>query len=289
MAACFEREQYRLRGVDLLIASDVPLGAGLSSSAALEVAIGWALLALADQPIDLEDLAFTAQRAEQEFTGTRCGIMDQYIACYGVAGHALLIDCRSLEYRAVPLDFDASRVVVCDSLVKHELAAGEYNRRRAECEEGVRLLSAALPGIAALRDVSAQDFERYEDLLPEVIRRRCRHVVSEDARTLRGADALERGDCASFGRLMYESHASLRDDYEVSCRELDALVESAARAPGVDGARMTGGGFGGSTVNLVASDHLDQFEATLARDYEREFGRPPAFHLCQAEGGARED
>jgi len=289
VAACLERQQYKLRGADLLVASDVPIGAGLSSSAALEVSVGYALLIISEQPVDPITLALAAQQAEHEFVGTLCGIMDQYIACLGEAGHALLIDCRSLAYEAVPLDLQAARVVVCNSMVKHDLAAGEYNRRRAECEEGVRLLAARLPGVGALRDVSLADFERHAGLLPEVVRRRCRHVITEDRRTLDAVAALKRNDLAEFGRLMYASHASLRDDYEVSCRELDLLVEIASECPGVFGARMTGGGFGGCTVNLVAADQVDGFASTIARRYEGATGMRPDIYVCQAVGGVREE
>jgi len=287
LAECLRREEFDLRGADLLIASDVPIGAGLSSSAALEISTGFALLSVSDQLLDLVDLALTAQRAEQEFAGTRCGIMDQYIACLGIEGHALMIDCRSLEYRAAPIDLDNARIVVCNSMVKHDLAAGEYNRRRAECEEGVRRLAGYLPGIQALRDVEIDDFDLYADSLPQTIRRRCNHVVTENARTVAAVDALGRGDLAQFGELMYASHESLRQDYEVSCRELDLLVAIAARCDGVFGARMTGGGFGGCTVNLVASDSVDRFLATICQEYEKETGILPDRYVCQASAGAR--
>ncbi|MBO0725156.1 MAG: galactokinase, partial [Blastocatellia bacterium] len=184
MAECLRREDFDLRGADLLIASDVPIGAGLSSSAAIEIATGFALLDVSEQTVDPVDLALVAQRAECEFAGTRCGIMDQYIACLGIEGHALLIDCRSLEYRAAPIDLENARVVVCDSMVKHHLASGEYNRRRAECEDGVGRLAEYLPGIQALRDVEIADFDLYANALPETVRRRCRHVITENARTV---------------------------------------------------------------------------------------------------------
>ena len=211
---------HRLSGADLLIASDVPLGAGLSSSAAIEVATGYALLSNGGFAIDLTRLALACQRAENEFVGMRCGIMDQFIACHGAAGHALLIDCRSLERRLVSID-PGVRLVMSNTMVHHQHAAGEYNLRRRDCEEGVRRLSMALPGIRALRDVTLQDLERHADLLEPVIYRRCRHIVTENARTVRAADALDAGDLALCGRLMNESHVSMRDDFEISCREVD--------------------------------------------------------------------
>ena len=287
LAECLRREEFDLRGADLLIASDVPIGAGLSSSAALEIGAGFALLNVSEQLLDLVDLALTAQRAEHEFAGTRCGIMDQYIACLGIEGHALMIDCRSLEYRAAPIDLDNARIVVCNSMVKHNLAAGEYNQRRAECEEGVRRLARYLPDIQALRDVEVDDFDLYADSLPETVRRRCNHVITENARTVAAVDALERGALARFGELMYASHESLRRDYEVSCRELDLLVAIASRCDGVFGARMTGGGFGGCTVNLVASDYVDKFLATICREYEKETGVSPDCYVCRASAGVR--
>jgi len=289
VAACLMREEYRLCGADILIDSDLPLGAGLSSSAAIEVASGYALLRLAGEPVDLVDLALAAQRAEQEFTGTQCGIMDQYVACLGVRGHALLIDCRTLEYRAIPVESasDGARVVICNTMIRHDLTDGEYNRRRAECEEGVRRLAAHLPGIQALRDVEIEDFDHYAGALPDPIRRRCNHVITENARTLEAANSLSRGDLRLFGQLMYASHESLRHDYEVSCRELDLLVDAASRMRGVLGARMTGGGFGGCTVNLVETAHVDNFVAEITEKYEKETRLKPECYVTTASDGVR--
>ncbi|MEP7340481.1 MAG: galactokinase [Acidobacteriota bacterium] len=293
LAACLLRDKFTLRGADLMIASEVPLGSGLSSSAALEISIGFALLKISDQPVDLVDLALAAQRAEHEFAGTRSGIMDQYIACLGIAGHALMIDCRTLEYEAVPVDLavdrNAVRVVVCNSMVKHDLAAGEYNKRRAECEEAVRRLATHLPGIQALRDVELDEFDLWADSLPDVVRRRANHIITENARTLAAVEALKKGDLVHFGKLMYASHASLRHDYEVSCRELDLLVEIARQCEGVYGARMTGGGFGGCTVNLVAANRVELFIAAITETYRREAGMTPECYVCQASGGVREE
>ena len=289
MAACLLRDEFPLRGADLLVSSEVPVGAGLSSSAALEIAVGLALLKISGQPVDPVDLALAAQRAEQEFAGTQCGIMDQYIACLGIAGHALLVDCRSLEYEAVPIDLSGTRIVICNSMVRHDLAAGEYNMRRAECETAVRRLAAHLPGIHSLRDVESEEFDLWAGALPEVIRRRANHVITENARTLAAVEALRKSDFTQFGKLMYASHESLRDDYEVSCRELDLLVEIARGCAGVVGARMTGGGFGGCTVNLVRGDQVENFITTITQTYERETGLRADCYVCQASGGAREE
>jgi galactokinase len=255
-ALMLERAGHKLTGVDMLLDSNVPVGSGLSSSAALEVVVGYALLTTAGIAVDLKQLALTSQRAENDFVGMRCGIMDQFISCQGEKGKALLLDCRSLEYRLLPLPENV-RLVICNTMVKHELAAGEYNKRRAECDEGVRQLAQRINGVSALRDVTMSQLESAGQDLPEVIYRRCRHVISENARVEQAAAALERGDLDEFGRLMGESHRSLRDDYEVSCHELDLMVSFANSLPGTFGARMTGGGFGGCTVNMVSEEIVE--------------------------------
>jgi galactokinase len=214
--------------------------------------------------------------------------MDQFIAARGQAGHALLIDCRSLEATSVPLDSSETVIAICDTGVKHNLASSEYNRRREECEQGVKLLREFLPGIAALRDVSEAEFALHEDRLPEVVRRRCRHVITENERTLGGVAALRQGDLKEFGELMFASHESLRHDYEVSCDELDTLVRIATDVPGVYGARMTGGGFGGCTVNLVRRTHLEEFQQTILCEYQRATNRDARIYISEAAGGAEE-
>lgn len=289
VAACLARRQFAFRGADLLIESDVPVGAGLGSSAALGVVVAYALLSLSDEVIDLIDIAETAQAAEHEFAGTRCGIMDQYIACLGVEGHALLIDCRNLDYRAVPIGSGDPQFVICDTMVRHNLATSEYNARRAECESGVGILRSQRSDIAAMRDVTLEELDWAKDLLPESVYKRCRHVISENERTKHAAQALEEGNFAGFGRLMLESHESLRVNYEVSCRELDLLVEIATEIDGVFGTRMTGGGFGGCTVNLVAAEGLEEFEQTVVRRYHEECGVEPSVSRCRAAGGVREE
>ena len=278
----------RLGGADLMIASDVPAGAGLSSSAALEISTGFALLSVSGLEVDRVRLALAGQRAEHEYVGAMVGIMDQFVAALGQQGHALLIDCRSLEHTPVPLDTTRAAVVICDSRVKHQLSDSEYNVRRAECERGVELLREVLPGIKALRDVTTEDFERHADSLPEPIRRRCRHVVTENDRTLRAARALRGDDLEEMGRLMKCSHCSLRDDYEVSCAELDLLVELAGNFAACLGARMTGGGFGGSTVNLVRRDRLAEFQSLIITEYRRATNTAPNVYVSDAGDGAKE-
>ncbi|HEV7375525.1 MAG TPA: galactokinase [Pyrinomonadaceae bacterium] len=277
-----------LVGVDMALSSDVPVGAGLSSSAALEISTGMAMLAISNVEIDRVELALAGQQAEHEYVGTRCGIMDQLVVACGLKGHALLIDCRSLAMRQIPLDTSETVIAICDTRVKHELSSSEYNKRREECERGVEILSRVLPDIRALRDVSLDDFEMHEELLPEPIRSRCRHVVTENARTLSAADALEAADFALMGRLMLKSHESLRDDYEVSCMELDSLVEIATSIEGVRGARMTGGGFGGCTVNLVERHALEKFQEKVTGEYNKVTGKIPTIYVSEPADGARE-
>ena len=278
------RAGHRLAGTNLMVWGDVPIGAGLSSSAAIEVAVGYALLSTSGITVDLTALALTGQRAENEFVGMRCGIMDQFIACHGAAGRALLLDCRSLDWRLVPID-DKARLLICNSMVRHAHAAGEYNDRRRDCETGVALLSKVLPGIKALRDVDIRELERHKDLLPEVVYRRCRHIVTENDRTTRAAVALEAGDLALCGRLMDESHVSMRDDFEISCSEIDIMVGLNQAMPGVFGARMTGGGFGGSTISLVEVDAVEGFIAAVSRDYQKATGLDPIIFTCSPGDG----
>jgi len=287
VAVMLEQAGHKLRGADLLIFGNVPLGAGLSSSASIEVATGLALLNNSGFPVDLVALAKLSQRAENNFVGMRCGIMDQFISCCGHAQRALWLDCRSLDYRLLPLPSDVS-LVICNTMVKHELASGEYNKRRAECEAGVSRLAKELPHLVALRDVTLADLELYGRDLPDPILKRCRHVVSENERVMEAAGALDRGDASAFGHLMAESHRSLRDDYEVSCAELDLMVKLASQVKGVFGARMTGGGFGGCTVNLVQTEHVEEFKRTVADGYEKATGRAPEIYVSPAAEGAAE-
>ncbi|HJZ67464.1 MAG TPA: galactokinase [Blastocatellia bacterium] len=286
VAVVLEQAGYALRGADLAIQSNVPIGAGLSSSAATEVATASALLENSDSDIDRVELAKLCQRAENEFVGMRCGIMDQFVSCCAREGRALMLDCRSLEYKLLPLPENV-RLVICNTMVKHELGASEYNTRRGECEAGVRHFARVLANVRALRDVTVRDLEQKRDELPDVIYKRCRHVVTENARVNKAADALSRCDLSSFGELMAESHRSLRDDYEVSCSELDTMVNLANEVEGVYGVRMTGGGFGGCTVNLVKADRVQQFKRAVAQGYQRATGLTPDIYACSSAGGAK--
>ena len=276
-----------IRGANLVIKGEVPIGAGLSSSASLEVATALALLASSERTWSRIQVAKACQRAEHEYAGTKCGIMDQFISCSGLANHALLLDCRSLDYELLRIE-DRVRIVVCNTMVKHALAGGEYNRRRADCEAGVQFLQRYLPDIRALRDVSAAQLAEYGSGMAPETYRRCCHVISENARVVEAAQALNEGSLTRFGVLMDASHASLRDDYEVSCMELDLMVGLARRCGGVFGSRMTGGGFGGCTVNFVDADGVDELKATVEQDYKRATGIQPEIYVCTAADGAGE-
>jgi len=287
VAAVLRADGIHLSGANLMIEGKVPMGAGLSSSASLEVATAMALLSASQDHLAPLDLVKACQRAEHEYVGTRCGIMDQFIAVFARTGHALMLDCRSLEYTPLPIPEEV-RLVICNSMVRHDLAAGEYNLRRADCEAGVKALRQYLPKIRALRDVTVTDLQTHQAKLPEVVYRRCRHVVSENQRVLDAADALRSGDLGKFGSLMYESHRSLQQDYEVSCEELDILVKIASGLEGVYGSRMTGGGFGGCTITAVQSDSVDHFRAEVRSVYQKATGITPDVYVCSAAQGAGE-
>lgn len=285
VAAVLQSRGVHLSGANMIIQGQVPMGAGLSSSASLEVATGLALLATSQAKVPQLDLVKICQRAEHEYVGTRCGIMDQFIAVFASSGHALMIDCRSLEYQSLSIPDDA-RLVICNSMVKHVLASGEYNRRRAECEAGVKIFRKSSPTVQALRDVSMADLARHAPELAEVVYRRCRHVISENQRVLDAAKALQASDLNRFGQLMYESHRSLQQDYEVSCTELDLLVEIASSCEGVYGSRMTGGGFGGCTITLVSAHSIEAFQQKVTHAYKEKTGITPDIYVCSAAQGA---
>ena len=283
-----------LQGADLLIASDVPIGAGLSSSAALEVACAIALMETSGASIDRQVLALLCQQAENEFVGMRCGFMDQIASACARARHAMLLDCLSIQHRLLPLDAkgegnghgDSFRVVICNTTVRHQHAGGEYNRRREQCEQGVKYLNQVAGNVKTLRDVSMEMLHLHGLGMDEVTYRRCRHVVEENARVGRAAQALTQSDLGRFGLQMHDSHNSLRNDYEVSCEELDLMVRAAGDIDGVYGARMTGGGFGGCTVNLVRTDAVERFEALMGERYEKATGIRPEIYVCNSVDGA---
>jgi galactokinase len=233
----------------------------------------------------LPQVAKLCQRVENVFIGARVGIMDQFVSCLGKAGHALMIDCRSLDFNLIPIPANV-RLVICNTMVKHKHAGGEYNRRREECEEGVKILTQWYPAIRALRDVSAQQLEEHSQDMPDTIYRRCLHVVTENRRVHDAAQRFTEDDLNGVGELMRESHRSLRDLYEVSCRELNVMVAVAEGLPGYYGGRMTGGGFGGSTVNLVNAMDAAGFAEQVAQRYQLEIGTEPLVYICSAADGA---
>lgn len=275
----------RFGGADLLVHGEVPIGSGLSSSAALEVASALALISLNGASFTPPEIAKLCQRAENEFIGAKVGIMDQFVSCLGRAGHALLLDCRSLEFKLVPISPDV-RLVICNTMVKHAHSSGEYNRRREECEAGVAVLAARYPGIRALRDVSLAQLEANRSRLAETVYKRCLHIVQENQRVLDTVECLDRADMTGVGELMGDSHRSLRDLFEVSCRELDIMVDAAQGLPGFIGGRMTGGGFGGCTVNLVRAEEAAEFARQIAEAYRGSVGIRPEVYVCSAADGA---
>jgi len=275
------------RGADLLIHGNVPMASGLSSSAAVEVATAVALRAMNGFGIGDLDLIRLCQRAENEFVGMKCGIMDQFISCLGRSGHAMFLDCRSLEYRLIPFPSGRYSVVILNTRMKRELTGSEYNERRSQCEEGVRLLRPALPGIRALRDVPPGEFEKHAAALPELVARRCRHVVCENQRVLDFVQALPASDEARIGSLLLDSHASLRDLYEVSCPELDLMVELSMSVPGVVGARMTGAGFGGCAVAVVEKGREEALRSRVMEGYPKKTGIEPEVYFSSPSDGAK--
>lgn len=294
---------HTLKGMSAVITGNVPIGAGLSSSAALEVAASLAFLGVcgleiantsinSNSKVELVEfpptkLAALCQRAENEYAGVNCGIMDPTISLLGKADHALFLDCRSLAYKQVPLNLTDILLVICNTNVKRELASSEYNKRRAECEKGVEILQRWMPSISSLRDVTLEDFKKYEAELPQITQKRCKYVVEENTRVQNAVAALTAKDIDTFGALMNASHAGLRDGYEVSCDELNVLTEIAQRTDGVIGARMTGAGFGGCTVNLVYQDAVEVFRSRVMNEYPRRTNIEPDIYVCNVGDGAR--
>lgn len=278
-------EDLPIPSMNAVFASDVPRGSGLSSSASVEMAFMIAWQTLGGWTLPAMQRALLGQRAENQYVGVNCGIMDQFASACGVENKLLLLDCRSLEWKPMPLPTDVS-IVIADTTVRRKLTSGEYNQRRAACEEAVRLLQFDLPHIKSLRDVGVEQFNRLAERLPHEIEKRARHVVEEIGRTNQVEALLGAGDVQSFGRLMNECHVSLRDLYEVSCRELDVMVNIAQSLDGCHGARLTGAGFGGCTVNLVAKGSAGEFSRVLAKRYEMETGLRPGIHVTRASMGA---
>ena len=271
-------EGLRLRGADLVFAGNIPLGGGLSSSASLEVLLAFALLECSDIELERKKIALACQRAEAGFVGVQCGIMDQYTIACGSSNQAMLLDCRSQEYERFDLPGQAALLLV-HSGIRHQLSAGSFNARRNECRQAVEILASVIPGLKSLRDLELDQLEHHRTLLSDELYRRCRHVLTENRRVVQARMALEEGNSTRLGQLMSASHLSLRDDYEVSCPELDLLVEIAAGSEGLQGSRMMGGGFGGCTISLVDSDMAEKARETIRSRYGRETGREPWTHI----------
>ncbi len=306
VASLLQTSGREITGIDAVITGDVPIGAGLSSSAALSVAATLAFLTAGSELVgdgfpvpedNKKKFAALCQRVEHEFVNVKCGIMDQTISLLGKENHALFLDCRSLEYEQIPLNLGEHAIAICNTKVKRELAASEYNKRRAECERGVDILSRWIPGISSLRDIALTDFKKHEEELPALTQKRCRYVIEENARVLEAVSVLKgRSQSASeetdaslirFGSLMNASHNGLRDDYEVSCKELDLLTDIARSITGVIGSRMTGAGFGGCTVSIVHQDALEIFQTRVTTEYHEQTGIEPEIYLCNVSDGAQ--
>ena len=278
-------ENLSTPGMNAVFASDVPRGSGLSSSASVEMVFAMAWQTLGGWTLPPMKRALLGQKAENQYVGVNCGIMDQFASACGVENKLLLLDCRSLEWKTIPLP-EVVSIVIADTSVRRKLTSGEYNKRRIACEEAVRLLKQDLPNIKSLRDASVEEFNRFADKLPEVVAKRARHVVEEIERSNQVETLLEAGNIKHFGELMNQCHTSLRDLYEVSSPELNVMVDNAQSLEGCFGARLTGAGFGGCTVNLVAQEKAEDFARTLAMRYEEQTGLHPEIYITQASNGA---
>lgn len=274
-----------LHGVDVWIDGNVPVGGGMSSSAALCSGYGFALNEMFNLGFSRLDLAYIGQKTEHNFAGVKVGIMDQFASLHGKKGHLMKLDCRSMEYEYIPFDFPDYKIVMVNSMVSHSLASSEYNVRRQQCEEGVAILKKHYQHIHSLRDVTMEMLERHKQEIPEIVFRRCRYVITEKDRLLHGCDALQRHDLETFGELMYTTHQGLSKDYEVSCPELDFLAETAKPMQEVSGTRMMGGGFGGCTINIVDDKKVDAFKEKIQKAYKDRFGKTPDVYITQIEDG----
>jgi len=276
-----------LQGFDCVFGGDVPIGAGMSSSAAIEGGLAHALNQVFHLGLDRLALVKLAQKAENEFVGVRCGIMDQFVNIFGEQNRVIKLDCRSLEYEYSPFERPDIHIVLCDTQVRRALALSEYNIRRQQCETGAEILRRSNGGIRTLRDVSPELLAEHRAELPPVVYKRCAYVMEENDRVSRACDALKANDIRTFGLQMYASHVGLRDQYEVSCRELDVLTEIASSIKGVLGARMMGAGFGGCTINLVEGAHLEAFLESIRAEYRRRIGSDIKVHTARIHAGTR--
>jgi galactokinase len=287
VVAQFQKAGHQLTGFSCVFGGDVPSGAGLSSSAAVECGLAFALNDLFALKVEKFTLTKMAQKAEHEYAGVMCGIMDQFASMFGKENHVVRLDCRSLDYEYFPFDMSDYKIVLCDTNVKHSLASSEYNNRRAECEAGVSLLQKYYPDIKSLRDVTVEILEKHKAEFNPTTYKRCLYVVNENNRVEEGCHLLKKGDLAAFGRLMYASHEGLQHDYAVSCKELDFLVDKTRNMSEVLGARMMGGGFGGCTINLVKVSEVDKFVDKMTESYKTELGLTLKTYITSIKNGAR--
>jgi galactokinase len=281
-----QKKGIKLRGFDAEFEGTVPIGSGMSSSASLECGFILAINELFDLNLSADDMIKMAQAAEHNFVGIKCGIMDQFASMMGKKNQVILLDCRTLDYQYFPLELGRYQILLLNSNVSHTLASSEYNVRRADCEEGISLLKKTFPEIINLRDLTLSALTTQKEQLPEKIYRRCHHVVSENERVLVASDALVNGDTRKLGKLMYASHSSLQNDYEVSCPELDFLVEQTKDKDYVLGSRMMGGGFGGCTINIVEKKRVEEFIDSVSRNYYSQYGLELASYSVSIEDGA---
>jgi len=283
----FLKAGYRIKGLDLAFGGNIPIGGGMSSSAAVEGGMAFALNHLYQLGLDLLTLTRLAQKAENEFVGVKCGIMDMFANLHGQAKKVMKIDCRTLEFEYFPFEREDVRVVISDTMVRRELASSEYNVRRRQCEEGVKILQKYYPAVKSLRDVTLEMLEAHRQEFDPVIWKRCAYVVRENLRVEKACLDLKNNDFVAFGQKMNESHEGLKNEYEVSSAELNILVESARQVPGVFGSRMMGAGFGGCTISLVEAGAVDTFKEKVSADYQQQTGKAPAIHVVRVEAGTR--
>ncbi len=284
----FHKKSLEIKGFNCVFGGDIPHGAGLSSSAALETVFTYALNRLHQFQISKTEMIKMAQSAEVDFVGVNCGIMDQFISFNGQKNNALILDCRTLEYQYKNIHLDGYSILLVDTLVKHSLASGEYNIRREECEKGVTILQQYYPDIKNLRDIDFLHLEKVKKHFPKTIYNRCRYVVEENQRVQKASEYLENKQMELFGQELFKSHDGLSNLYEVSCAELDVLVDIAHKTKGVLGARMMGGGFGGCTINFVKTEKLDDLKNKIATIFNKSFGHCPKFYDVKIEGGVEQ-
>lgn len=282
-----QREGHQPRGFDVVFGGDIPIGAGLSSSAALEGAVLVGMEELFGFGLSRKQMALIGQCTEHNHVGVKCGIMDQFINLHGQANKVLKLDCRSLDYELFPFERDDIKIVLCNSKVSHNLADSEYNVRRAQCEKGMEILKKYKPEIQNLRDVHMELLQAHKDEMGEVVFRRCKYVLEENQRVHDACDDLKKNDLEAFGKRMFQSHEGLSKDYEVSCKELDVLVDIAKDQPGLLGSRMMGGGFGGCTINLVEEQHVDSFTETIRKEYKDKVGKETEIYVTQISSGTK--